>query len=149
MFMDKNQELARVAAEYRKALNYWIETLDLTVDGWCKKAGLTESALRHFLSGTSNSLLASSVYSLAHALGMTVGQLLREEYYSPVDEDVMQQIVDAMHKAEKITGKSFPLAEGMAFVNKTYNHMMEKRMHGEDIAPTEAVFAMLLKKQQN
>lgn len=149
LIMGKKESQDRTAERHRKAFRHWLNVLDLTVEGWCEKAGLTESALRHFLNGTSDSMKVNTVQALADAVGMTVGQLLREEYYSPVNEEVMNQIFQALKKAEQLTGKSLPVAEGMVFMSKAYNLIIEERQKGMEINPGEAVMSMMVKYKAN
>ncbi len=54
-------------AKRREALRTFIEREKLSVLGWTKKAGLTESSVRHFLAGRSDSLNDKTYESLAYA----------------------------------------------------------------------------------
>lgn len=140
-----NDERTRIAERHRAALRYWIKTRDLTVDGWCKKAGIREGTLRNFLNGNSATLLASNVELLAKALGLSVGQLLREEVHYTADDDLMLNAANAIQEAAAAQQKKLTLEQLMAYTVMLYNYVLEYRNKGSDVAPNEAMAALILK----
>lgn len=49
----------------RKAIRNFMNKRQLSVNGWCKRAGMPESTLRSFLNGQSNSMTLQSLMALA------------------------------------------------------------------------------------
>jgi hypothetical protein len=68
----------KIADRQRKILRQHMDRLDLNVSSWAKKAGFTEGALRHFLSGDNNSLGSDKMEMLANAIGLTLSEMLSE-----------------------------------------------------------------------
>lgn len=60
----------------------------LTVNGWCKAAGISESTLRNFLNGDSESLSDRSYELLAAARGEQVSTLRGERHQRPAGKQI-------------------------------------------------------------
>lgn len=65
-----------VAAKHRSAIKRVMAERGLSVDPWCKKAGVTEGALRNFLNGGTMSMNANNLELLAGAIGVSLSELL-------------------------------------------------------------------------
>lgn len=66
----------KIADRQRAAIKRIMAEYGLSVNGWTKKAKISEGALRHFLSGTNNSLGGDKIEMLANAIGKTASELL-------------------------------------------------------------------------
>lgn len=145
--MGINEEKTAIAEKHRAALQYWIKSLDLTVDGWCRNAGISEGTLRNFLSGErSTTLLAANLELLAKALKMTVGQLLREDSITyKADENLMKSCVDAIQRASEEMKTQLSTGALMAKAVELYNNVIEYRMKGEEIQPNILIARLVLK----
>lgn len=48
----------------------------LSVNGWAKRASISEGALRHFVKGSKDNITYSTLFALARAIGLTVEELM-------------------------------------------------------------------------
>lgn len=62
---------------WRAALRSFIDDENLTVNGWAKKAGISEGGLRDFLSGRNKSLSIETLEKLAAAVGLKHNEILK------------------------------------------------------------------------
>lgn len=65
-----------VSDRQRTAIRGFMAAHDLKVQPWCKKAGITEGALRNFLNGDNNAMGADNLELLAMAVGVTLADIL-------------------------------------------------------------------------
>ncbi len=82
--MKKSDILDSIAVRHRAAIKSIMAKHKLKMSPWCTKAGISESTLRNFLSGASESMGANNLELLSKAAGITIGELLGEKplYYS-------------------------------------------------------------------
>lgn len=145
--MGKNEKKSEIAKKHRNALLYWKKERGLTVDGWCKQAGIAEGTLRNFLNSESDTLLASTLELLAAALHISVGQLLREApiLYS-LEDDLMLRSSQAIQLAIMESKKNISLDQAMVFTVQLYNHVLKYRKSGNNIEPNEAIASLIIKQ---
>lgn len=67
---------ADIATKHRTALLSIIEKEDISVNKWCKDAGISEGTLRNFLSGVNNSMGIDKIELLAASINKTVAELI-------------------------------------------------------------------------
>lgn len=60
----------------RRAIRDFMSQRNLSVNGWCKRAGMPESTLRSFLNGQSNSMTLQSLLALANVEKVSVQNML-------------------------------------------------------------------------
>ena len=73
MDIDKN-----IIERQRKIFKGFMEEKKLNAFSWAKKAGITESTIRHYLSGRNRSLTTLVLEKLANAAGASVADLIGE-----------------------------------------------------------------------
>lgn len=66
-------------AALREALQDFMRKRDLTVNGWCAAAGLSEGTLRNFLAGASATMTYQSLVALARAENVSLFDMLGEK----------------------------------------------------------------------
>lgn len=64
------------ATKQREILVSVMKRENLNVNSWCKKAGISEGTLRHFLSGANGSMGADKWELLAKSIGKTASELM-------------------------------------------------------------------------
>lgn len=147
--MQVNSEKIKIANKHRAAFRYWIKERDLTVDGWCKAAGISEGTLRNFLNAHhGNTLQASTLELLAKALNINVGTLLREDIpkiYAPSDNRLLQVCGIYIMAAAKSKGIKLEMKEVFDFTISYYDFIIERRSRGEIIEPNETMADLILK----
>lgn len=65
-----------IANKQRRSMQAVIDAKDLTVTPWAESAGLTEGAVRNFLSGKNTSMTTVNAQKLASQAGVTIQRLL-------------------------------------------------------------------------
>ena len=114
--MKKTDKKEAIAKKHRAALRYWMETLDLNVSQWAKKAGIGEGTLRNFLSGNAESLQSDTLEYLAEAIGKNVGQMLNLEKEELISKD---ECIDMMGKCvSEIDEKIIEMSEMLHSTHK-------------------------------
>jgi len=142
--MRKTQLKEEIAEIHRRAIRNVMAEHDLKVAPWCLKAGITEGALRNFLSGAVDSMGANTLELLARAAGISLGELLGEEVHYKADNNLMMHCVDSILKAAKTKKIKLTRAQEMTYSVMLYNHVIEYRRQGEIASPNEAMAALIL-----
>lgn len=149
MGMSKTDVRDQIAQRHRQAIRKVMAERGLQVSPWCKRAGITEGALRNFLNGDSESMGANSLDLLAGAAGVTLGSLLGEEIHYKIDDELMEKAVDSILLAAKSGGKKLNRAQEMAYAVMLYNHLIDYKKQGEYAEPNTAMAALILKTSAN
>lgn len=98
----------------RKSIRMFMEENGLTVNGWCKRAGIRESTLRGFLNSDKNtSMQLSTVRKLAQAMNVTIDSIINFEVdnnkrtITLIDMDALKLIIkDVLLDAENFKSKN-------------------------------------------
>lgn len=134
----------QIANNQRKAIKIFMAARDLSVNGWCKDAGLSEGTLRNFLKGVSGEIGTANLELLANAAGVMVGDILNAS--SPPQVPVLGK---AGAGDEVIPLDDLPLCDGFSEHDKqdmncefvdappgTYEpHMIALRVVGDSMEP--------------
>ena len=143
--MKKTDVRNAIAERQRNAIRAVMERYNLRVDPWCKKANISEGTLRNFLNGDSDSIGAGNLELLANAAKISVGELLGEEVHYKADDALMAEAAEAIQAAAISQNKKLTLADAMTYTVMLYNHVMEFRKNGKEIAPNEENAYLIIK----
>lgn len=77
----------QIIEKQREIFKKFMQVNELNANAWAKKSGVTESTIRHYLNGRTQSLTSLVLEKLASSIGANIGDLISNQ----VDHDVETQ----------------------------------------------------------